>query len=527
MRIHKTWLRFAVPFGALLAASAAFAQQDTGKALLDLLVKKGIITQQEASDLQQQVASQPAPAAPAAPMAPAESAAPAAMPANVVTFSNAHGPLSLVFGKTSITPFGFLDMTGVYRSTLVGSGIGTSFGSIPYPNTNSTTIGPVSETRFSTQNSRLGLRVDSQIDDVSVLGYTEADFLGNAANNLTTVSNSDTLRMRVYFVDVKKGPWELLAGQDWSLLTPNRVGLSPIPSDIFYTQDMDTNYQVGLIWSRQPQIRLVYHASPEWTLGVSVENPDQYVGSAVTLPTANFNANQLDISSGSNSSGTTNANTFPDLIGKVAYDTKIGDLPFHAEASGVVRQYQINTYSSGGAINSNQSATGFGGSVNANIAVLPTVHLIGNGYIGDGSSRYISTGLGPDFVVAPANAAGAYTISLEHSYAAIGGVEWAVLPTTSIAGYYGVTGFSKDYFQTGATSYLGYGYPGSSNSNNKTIEEYTLDLTQTFWKSPSYGSLQMILQGSYLDRKPWYIATGSPSEAKDSMFFFDIRYNLP
>ena len=106
-------------------------------------------------------------------------------------------------------------------------------------------IRPISETRFSTKNSRLGLRIDSTVGDWKVLGYVETDFLGNAATNVNVASNSDVMRMRVFFVDLKNGQWEFLAGQDWSMMTPNRKGISPIPGDIFFSQDVDTNYQVG------------------------------------------------------------------------------------------------------------------------------------------------------------------------------------------------------------------------------------------------------------------------------------------
>ena len=65
--------------GAILIAGSAFAQQDATQALLDLLVKKGFVTQQEAADLKAQAqanaAAQANSAAPSAPMAPAGMAA--------------------------------------------------------------------------------------------------------------------------------------------------------------------------------------------------------------------------------------------------------------------------------------------------------------------------------------------------------------------------------------------------------------------------------------------------------------------
>ena len=53
-----------------------------------------------------------------------------------------------------------MDATSITRSTNHGSGIGTSFGTIPFDNTPQ---GNLSETRFSTQNSRLTLQATSKV----------------------------------------------------------------------------------------------------------------------------------------------------------------------------------------------------------------------------------------------------------------------------------------------------------------------------------------------------------------------------
>src|SRR5260370_10437618 len=71
---------------------------------------------------------------------------------------------------------------------------------------------------------------------------------------------------------------EFMGGQSWSMLTPNRKGISPLPGDLFYTQDIEVNYQAGLVWSRDPQFRVIYHPNNNWALGVSRENPEQYIG---------------------------------------------------------------------------------------------------------------------------------------------------------------------------------------------------------------------------------------------------------
>jgi hypothetical protein len=74
---------------------------------------------------------------------------------------------------------------------------------------------------------------------------------------------------------------------------------------------------------------------------------------------------------------------------------------------------------------------------------------------------------------------------------------------------------------------IGYGYTGSPNSQNRSIHEPTFGLTQTFWRDPRYGALQLMLQYSYVLRYPWYVASGAPKDAHASMVFLNLRYLLP
>ena len=202
--------------------------------------------------------------APFAPSAPAPASAPIfnSPSPSPQKPDDASSPLQLKIGDAYFTPVGFMDMTSVSRSTNPGSGIGTNFGSVPYGNTQA---GSLTETRFSPQNSRIGMRIDAMVKDMKVLGYWESDFLGQIGNppngGLAVSSNPYVFRMRLYWIDVMKGKFEFLAGQSWSLMTPNRKGISPLPGDIFYSQDIDVNYQAGLTWGRIPGFRGVYHFS--------------------------------------------------------------------------------------------------------------------------------------------------------------------------------------------------------------------------------------------------------------------------
>src|SRR5262252_3554625 len=199
-------------------------------------------------------------------------------------------PLAIHVGDADLLFGGFLDATSIRRDANTGSGLGTSFGTIPFGNT---VQGHMNDTQFSSQNSRLTLQATSKFGTADLKGSLEVDFLGNAPNGLNVTTNSNTLRMRVFWGQYRRGAYEFLAGQSWSLTTPNRNGLSPETADVFFSQTVDSNYQAGLTWGRTMQFRFTAHPSSVVTGAVSIENPDQYVGNAVKLPAA-FPSGEVD-----------------------------------------------------------------------------------------------------------------------------------------------------------------------------------------------------------------------------------------
>lgn len=421
-------------------------------------------------------------------------------------------PIPLKIGRASLTPFGFVDATAVFRTRNLGSGIGAAFGSLPFSNS---VEGRLPEVRLSAQNSRFGLQYDSEFERNHVRGYMETDFLGVQAGNAFVTSNSDSLRLRLYWADLTRGKFEFLAGQSWSLLTPGRNGISPEPSQLFYTQNMDTNYQVGLTWARQLQFRFVYHATPHIAAAVSLENPEQYVGSPVALP-AGFDASQV-----STGARTSTPNPFPDVIGKVAFDGDPGGHHVHAELAGLFSSFK--TYSS--SLDRTLPADGGGISVNANYDLSRNFRLFGTSFYSSGGGRYLD-GLAPDFVVRPDGRA-----SPVRSEAGIGGFEFHAAPRTMLFGYYGGMFVGRNYSAVagtgGSSAYVGYGFPGASPDANRSIQEATFGVIRTFWKNQYYGALQLITQYSYLTRAPWYVPAGNPRHASLSEAYADIRYVIP
>ncbi|MCL4401297.1 MAG: hypothetical protein M1436_01350 [Acidobacteria bacterium] len=442
----------------------------------------------------------------------------AAVPAQITPLRDTSSPLQLHVGSASITPVGFMDFTTVYRTRTGGSSIGTNFGSTPFANT---VPGQLGEFRFSAQNSRVGLRVDAKVHGAYVLGYLESDFLGFSPGNAAVSSNSNSLRMRLYWVDVKKGKYEILGGQSWSLLTPNRVGLSPLPADLFYSQDIDVNYQLGLVWARNPGFRFVYHAAPRITMGLAVEASEQYGGGSagggvVTLPSALASAYSSQVNTGGNTFGVPNQR--PDVIGKIAFDPRVAGRNMHIEFAGLWSGFQFYNP----VTQTRFTKQGGGGSVNLNLELVKNFRLITNNFYSNGGGRYLF-GQGPDLIVR-----GDGSPSLVHAASTVSGFEYQPSGKLLLYAYYGGTYFGRNVAVDPANGKpVGYGYAGSPNSQNRAIQEATFGFTNTFWKDPRYGALQFMGQYSYLTRNPWSVAAGQPLNANNNMVFLNLRYLLP
>jgi hypothetical protein len=459
----------------------------------------------DVASLTPMIPAAPAPDLNSLPAIPAASAqAPAA---------DAPSPLSLKIGNSYITPIGFMDFTSVNRTTVGGGGIGSNFGSIPY---NNAINGNLSEFRLNPQNSRIGARFDSSYKGAHVMGYWESDFLGNNGGNVAVSSNSNTLRMRVYFVDVSKDSWEVAAGQMWSLMTPGRSGISPLPGNLFYSQNIDVNYQAGLTWSRDPGVRIVYHANKQWTMAFAAENAEQYVGgsaggSTVVSPSALSGTTFTEFNSGSQTLGTPAFS--PDFIGKIAFDPSA---KAHVEVVGLVSNFK--TFNQ--ATNTHYLKTGGGLEANFNFEVSKGLRLIGNTYWSDGGGRYIF-GQAPDLVLKTNG-----DIGLLHSGSTIVGFE-DTIGKTLLYGYYGGIFIGRYTVLDTNGKPVGYGYTGSANSQNKAIQEATLGFNQTIWKDAKFGAVNIMGQYSYLTRDPWYVAIGAPKNTHQNQIYFNLRYTLP
>jgi hypothetical protein len=153
--------------------------------------------------------------------------------------------------------------------------------------------------------------------------------------------------------------------------------------------------------------------------------------------------------------------------------------------------------------------------------VAPGFRLLTNNFWSDGGGRYIF-GQVPDLI---ARADG--SLSPIHTGSTVSGFEYTH-KNSIVYGYYGGIYVARNSaLDANGKTLVGYGYSGSASSNNRTIQEATVGLVQTVWRDPKYGALQIMGQYSYLQRNPWYVAIGQPSNANIHMVFFNLRYALP
>jgi hypothetical protein len=454
----------------------------------------------------------------AAPAAASKNPCEAAPDANAV-------PAYLRIGSVCVVPVGFMDLTAFWRDKSAATGtLGSNFGSVPF---NNGPLGNLSEYHFSVQNSRLGFRLDGDMKGTHFIGYNEFDFNGTGGSTNYAVTNGAIVpRLRLFWIDARKGNIEFLGGQSWSLMTPNRKGLSALPGDLFYSQVIDINYIAGLTWTRQPGMRVLFHGPKDKiTFGFSVEQGDQYIGGsggggAITPPTAlaGLVSSQLDQAQNITLAGYLNTPVFtPDFIAKLAFDPSSR---FHFEIGGILSNFKTVSLA---APWTHHTTHGQGLTFGVNAGLTKNLRWVASGMYSDGEGRYLF-GAGPDLIV---RADG--SLSGVHADSYITGFENTVKNTLLYAYFSGDYIGRNTALDANGTTLIGYGFKGSSNSNNRSINEGTIGFNQTLWRNPRYGAINMMGQYEYLERSPWYYAAGVAGGRKthDNTIYFNLRYTLP
>ena len=169
------------------------------------------------------------------------------------------------------------------------------------------------------------------------------------------------------------------------------------------------------------------------------------------------------------------------------------------------------------------TATGRGGSINANVALTQAVASGEQQFLGRCGGRYLF-GQAPDVVV---RADGKSVADGQFGRGFNEGFELTVKKWLWYSYYGNIYVERAQLLDANGKTPIGYGYSGSPNSQNRSVNDVTFGFNDSLWKDARYGALSWMGQYEYLTRDPWYVAAGAPKGTHDNAIYFDLRYTLP
>ena len=131
------------------------------------------------------------------------------------------------------------------------------------------------------------------------------------------------------------------------------------------------------------------------------------------------------------------------------------------------------------------NAFGGGGQIATNYELIPNkLVVLANAFWSDGGAHYL-VGTGPELVVRPNVAGTNVSLSMVRAGAGSAGLEWRASQKEAFAVYYGFDYYGRNFFPdttntTNPGTIIGYGGPGSPNTNNRAIQQITFDWLLTF-----------------------------------------------
>ncbi len=160
--------------------------------------------------------------------------------------SSLESPLAIHYKGITITPGGFLAAETVWRQRAEGADINTNLNGIPYTGSSTARL---SEFYGSGRQSRISMLAQGKLENFSMSGYYEADFLGAGTTSNNNQSNSYVLRQRqVWGQAALHSGWTFTGGQNVQLVTETKKGLDNRSEALPMT--IDPQYTVGFSWDR-------------------------------------------------------------------------------------------------------------------------------------------------------------------------------------------------------------------------------------------------------------------------------------
>ena len=523
-----------------LASTLAVAEPLTDSEKIERLERQTDLLQKELKALKAEIAKTKAKQKTAKVEAPPPTYVVAATPTSVAaTPSGNPADLPILkslpqFAGVNFTLWGWLEAATVFRQHNTVNDMLTVFNAIPYP------YSPLyneHELHGTARQSQISLLADSNIDAAQKLtAYLELDFLGVGTSSNYLDTNDWPPRIRHAYLTYDNDIWgfHLLAGQDWSMVMPDKDGITPRGENIPLT--INANYLPGYDFTRNWQIRFVKDFNKTLWLGLSLENPATLLAPGIPATVNGLAVNTVNTGTGGflNDVPVT-PNMVPDIVEKIAWDPGWG----HYELLALQRFFTNNTLCvtaapTGCVPGVANSKTAFGAGVGGSflLPVIPRyLFLMGGGMYGRGIGRYGAGNL-PDVTIA-ADGSPAPITALQ----AWGGIEadpWAGL---QLYAYGGIEQAQANYF--GA---FGYGNPAYDNSgcmiptaatfatgisttcvaNNRRLEDAKIGFWQDLYKGP-FGHFVVGAELEYIKRTSFSGIGGAPS-TDDIVGFTSLRF---
>ena len=482
----------------------------------------------------------------------------------------------LQFGALTITPGGFIEAAGIFRSKNDNSDIASSL-AIP---TNNNNYAHTQETKVSVRASRFAVLVEAPISkDLLIAGYAELDLqgAGTTSNNTQTTAFVPRIRNIYATLDSADYGFHVLAGQNWSLITLNSKGITPRNEVLPPT--IDSNVLAGYDYGRIPQIRIVKDFNKKLWIALDAEQAATVTNngacgnvvsntagtlSNIAPNTVNGVAGGACLATGAGSFGQQgqtqqlSLNQVPDVLGKVAYEARLFDRDIHVEGLGIYRNfvdyvnYGTGVFSTAGTASnalapgfysSNKNSTnGFGVGYGVIIPLIPNkLDLQSSGQLGKGLGRYTSSGL-PDATVD-----GNGEVKPLSTQSVNGGLTLHASPSFDIYAFAGIDQVNRNFSVTTGGAQVGYGLTGGVNNygcetvgsaNCAGQTHRVLELTGGFidklYKG-AYGEVRVAAQYEYVQRQLFAGTTnangiGTPAaplvgaKTTDQIVYTSLRY---
>ncbi|MEJ0052141.1 MAG: hypothetical protein WDN02_13185 [Methylovirgula sp.] len=444
-----------------------------------------------------------------------------------------------LFGIT-LTPGGFIEAGGVWRSRGDSTGIDTNWNAIPMGNS---PLAHTNEFRFDARQSRFSLLAQGNVNPALLIsGYSEFDFLAAAGTANQIDSNSYTPRIRNLYVtlDWRDTGWSVLGGQSWTLATTNGKGIQP-RTEIF-APFIDGNFIPGSVWTRQPGLRVTKNFG-DFTAAVSAEQPETTfapacpgiggygaIGNGVSVYCQQAGSHFF------NTATNYSLNRVPDAIAKVAWDPTFGDRAMHFEAFGLYTDLYDRVEYPGGNFTS-RDTTGWGAGGSVVVSVLPKwVDFEANVMTGRGIGRYgVST-----LPTATFNADG--SLSPIPETIALGFLTLHATPQIDLWAAAGIEHEYGDYFSGGTVNGPGSPLANNTGCNTETAAASTCNgITKDIWQltggvwdrvyQGDFGSVRVGVQYSYTQRELFAGSGGLPAgsaplgaKTTDNILLTSLRY---